>query len=230
MKRSLTAIVPVYNEENFIYNSLVGLIKVNEINKILVVDDGSSDSTVEKILEIMKTNEQVQLFQLNKNKGKGGAIKSVFNKVDTDYVVIHDADYEYDPSDISKMYKELNNYTEDYFVIGSRFKNSSKVQLYFRTYYGNKILSYIFSKIYNIKISDIATCYKLMPASYLKSTYFTEDRFAIEVELVAKYLKYNSNIIEVPINYKARSYEEGKKIKFSDGVKYLYTMVKFKYL
>ena len=124
MNRSLTAIVPVYNEENFIHNSLVGLIQVNVINKILVVDDGSSDSTVEKILEIMKTNEKVQLFQLDKNKGKGGAIKSVLNKVDTDYVVIHDADYEYDPNDISKMYKELNNYSEDYFVIGSRFKNS----------------------------------------------------------------------------------------------------------
>lgn len=225
---SLSAIVPVYNEEKLLKQSIDRLLEVKEISKIFVVDDNSNDNSFEIMKNIQQSNKKIVVQKLDKNIGKGGAIKSVFKQLDTDYVIIHDADLEYNPIDIRKMYYELQKSDAICFVIGSRFKNSEKVQKYYRTFYANKFLSLLFSRLYKSKITDIATCYKLMPVSYLQKTYFEEDGFAIEIELIAKYLKHNSKIIEVPISYTARTYEEGKKIKFLDGLRYLFAMQRYK--
>ena len=228
MSITLSAIVPVYNEEKTLEQSVNRLIAIEEISKILIVDDNSIDNSFEIMKTIQQENKKVIISKLNTNKGKGGAIKSVFKQLDTDYVIIHDADMEYNPSDIPKMFYELKNLKSLTFVIGSRFKSSEKVQKYYRTFYANKFLSLLFSILYKTKITDIATCYKLMPVSYLQNTDFNEDGFAIEIELIAKYLKNNSTIIEVPISYFARTYEEGKKIKLLDGFRYIYAMYRYK--
>lgn len=227
-KFTLAAIVPVYNEEKYIKDSLTRLLKIEEINTIFVVDDNSQDESFIKIREIANKNSKIIIHRLSENKGKGGAIKSIFHLIEEDYVIIHDADLEYNPRDIIKLYKELNYIQESNFIIGSRFNTISNVKKYYRTFYANKILSFLFSKIYKIKISDIASCYKMMPTKFLKNNNFEENGFSIEVELISKYLKNNSNLIEVPISYEARSYKSGKKIKFIDGFRYLIAMFKYR--
>jgi len=227
MKTSLTAIVPVYNEEKFVNKSLEKLASISSVDDILLVDDCSTDKSLEILNAFSDKHKNVRVYSTEQNGGKGSAIKSVFKYIKTDYAIIHDADLEYDPSDIEKMllYVDLHNKN---FVLGSRFLMNSKIQLYRRTYFANKFLSLVFSVFHSKRISDIASCYKLMPATYLRKTTFIENGFAIEVELLAKFLKENKNLIEVPISYKARSYEDGKKIKTKDGFKYIYSILKYR--
>ena len=228
MTVSVSAIVPVYNEENFLEESVNNLLKVNEIEKIFLVDDCSTDSSKSIMEHLNSENEKIEIFETRKNGGKGKAILTMQNILKTDYVIIHDADLEYSPLDIPKMIKNIN--TENYnLVLGSRFITDNKKQIYLRTFLANKLLSKIFSLIYRVNVTDIATCYKLMPTRYFKNEKFFERGFAIEVELLAKYFKNNKNYTEVPISYKARSYEEGKKIKLMDGFKYLFAMLKYKF-
>ena len=116
-------------------------------------------------------------------------------------------------------------------ILGSRFIGSGlRVNIYKRTYFANKLMSLIFSFIHSFKISDIATCYKLMPTNFFKNLNIKENGFSIEVEILAKFLKYNKSIMEVPISYQGRSYEEGKKIKATDGISYIIKTFKYKFL
>lgn len=237
MNISLTAIVPVYNEENTLIKSVSNLLKQNIITEIFIVDDASSDSSLNLINEFKENNmdefneikKKIKIFQTDSksNMGKGYTITRVANHVKTDYVVIHDADLEYSPSDIVSMFSFINK-NRDNLILGSRFLQSKKIQKYYRTFFANKILSLIFSILYKKNITDIATCYKMFPSNFFKNTKFNEKGFAIEVELIAKYLKLSKEIIEVPISYNARSYKEGKKIKFLDFFKYLFSIIKYR--
>ena len=228
-KISLTAIIPVFNEQSTVLESVNRLLSVEEVDQIFIVDDGSTDNSPDILKNIELENDNVTLFTNKPNNGKGHAIKSVFQHLNTDYAVIHDSDLEYNPNNISDLCKKINTEKSN-FILGSRFLDNSKIQIYIRTFYANKILSRLFSFIYRVKITDIATCYKMMPSDYLKNTNFIENGFAIEIELVAKFLKYHSLITEVKIDYSARSYKDGKKIKLSDGFLYLYTIFKYRYL
>lgn len=237
MNITLTAIVPVYNEENTLIKSVSHLLKQNIITEIFIVDDASSDSSLHLINEFKENNIdefkenkiKIKIFKADSkyNKGKGYTITRVADHIKTDYVVIHDADLEYNPVDIVSMYSFINN-NKDNLILGSRFLESNKIQKYFRTFFANKFLSLFFSLLYKKKITDIATCYKMFPSDYFKNTQFNEKGFAIEVELIAKYLKISKEIIEVPISYNARSYQEGKKIKLLDFFKYLFSIIKYR--
>tara|TARA_B100000131_G_C18107579_1_gene608477 strand:- start:1064 stop:1750 length:687 start_codon:yes stop_codon:yes gene_type:complete len=228
MTVSLTAIVPVYNEEKFLEKSVENLLKIKTINSIFIVDDCSTDNSPNILNNLTKKDQRISLFKTTTNSGKGFAINSVKDSIKTDYVIIHDADLEYYPEDIELMLESINKEKLN-LVLGSRFRKDNKKQIYYRTYFANKFLSLIFSLIYFSKFTDIATCYKLMPAQYFKNTAFEESGFAIEVELIAKFLKQNKNFLEVPISYTARSYEDGKKIKFIDGLKYLIAMIRYRF-
>ena len=222
----ITAIVPVFNEERFLKNSISRLINENVVQKILIVDDSSTDNSLFIIKELSDAYEFVQYFETSHNLGKGGAVTSVKNKIETDYVIIHDADLEYFPKDIKNMISKID-INEPTFVIGSRFKNDSSPQNYLRTYVANKFLSKLFSIKKKINITDIATCYKLFPSFYFKNTEFASKGFEFEVEVVAKYLNSYSNIHECGIDYKSRSYKDGKKIKFIDFFKYIIAILKY---
>lgn len=228
MTVSVSAIVPIYNEEDFLEESVSNLLKINEIDKIFLVDDCSTDNSKSIMEDLKSKNKKIEIFETSKNSGKGKAILTLQNHLKTDYVIVHDADLEYSPLDIPKMIKAINKDNFN-FVLGTRFISGNKKQLYLRTFLANKLLSKIFSIIYRVNVTDIATCYKLMPTSYFKNKKFLEKGFAIEVELLAKYLKNNKNYIEVPISYNARSYKEGKKIKIVDGFKYLFAMLKYRF-
>lgn len=227
MTSSITAIVPVYNEEKFLKQSVIRLLDIDEINTIYLVDDCSTDRSRKIMDQLSLENNKIRLFQTDKNSGKGKAVCSVQKELTTDYVIIHDADLEYDPRDIKRMIEKIDTNNPN-MVLGSRFLHENKKQIYLRTFLANKFLSKVFSIVYFVKVTDIATCYKLMPTDYFKFEQFFEKGFAIEVELLSKYFKSNKNFSEVPINYNARSYEDGKKIKLKDGFKYLFAMFRYR--
>ena len=228
MKVSLTAVVPVYNEEKFVRGSVEKLLKVQEIDEIFIVDDCSTDNSPSILKKLEEENKKISLFKTSINGGKGKAITKVQDNLNTDYIIIHDADLEYNPEDIKLMIKSINNEKSN-LVLGSRFKKDKKKQIYLRTYLANMFLSFLFSVLYFSRITDIASCYKLMPVNYFSNTTFKEPSFSIEVELIAKFLRRGKSVVEVPISYKARSYEEGKKIKLKDGFLYIWAMLIYRF-
>lgn len=224
---TLTAIVPAYNEEATIEKSLNSLLKQNYISEIIIINDGSTDKTLDILKQINDLDSRVKIVSNLENKGKGNCLNSVRKFISSDYVVIHDADLEYDPNDLYDMFKMISGYN---LILGTRFKGpKQRTNIYLRTFIANKIMSKFFSIVHNSKISDIATCYKMMPSEFFKNTSFKEKGFSIEIEMVAKFLKTSRDIVESPISYSGRSYEEGKKIKTLDGFLYLFNTLKYRF-
>jgi glycosyltransferase involved in cell wall biosynthesis len=224
--KTLTVLVPAFNEENTISESLERLKNISIITKILVLDDGSTDNTKQLVENTALNNNKIKLMHFDTNNGKGAVLNKSREFITSDYVVIHDADLEYFPEDIEEMFKEVNG---DNLILGSRFiGNKKRINLYSRTFLANKGMSLFFSLVNSTKITDVATCYKMMPSSFFKANSFTEKGFSIEIEMLSRFLKTSDQIIEVPISYKGRSYKEGKKIKLQDGFLYLINTVKYK--
>lgn len=222
----VTALVPVYNEEKFVKQSVNRLIDARVVNKIIIVDDSSTDNSSKIIEDLAKNYSFIESYKTPENLGKGGALNFIKNKIKSTYIVIHDADLEYFPDEISKL-KEKINTQEPTFVIGSRFIGNSKPQHYVRTYFANKLLSKLFTLKNSVNVTDIASCYKLFPSKYFKNTNFETNGFEFEVEIVAKFLKTSKNLHECGISYQSRTYKEGKKIKFIDFFKYINAIIKF---
>lgn len=227
----LSIIIPVYNEEKTINQILEKVLKVklNLEKEIIVVDDCSKDET----LNILKKRNSIILLQHEKNKGKGAAIKSGFKKATGDIILIQDADLEYDPNDYPKLLKPiLENKTK--VVYGSRFLNKkliffgkNKTNLPFH-WIGNRFLTFLTSILYRQRITDMETCYKVFRKEVLNNIHINSNRFEFEPEITAKISKAGYKIYEVPIDYKVRSYEEGKKITVLDGIKALYYLIKYR--
>ena len=225
---NLTVIVPFYNEENYLQKSIDRLIDSDIFDKIILVDDCSTDNSAnianKNVLEINK----MIFLKSSSNKGKGSALNLAKNIVETSHVIIHDADLEYFPDDIVEMFNRVEE-NQDSLILGSRFiGNKKRSTIYSRTLLANKVMSSFFSLINGYKVSDVATCYKLMPSSFFKEMDMKEKGFSIEIEILSKFLKYNKSIKEVPIKYEGRSYNQGKKIKTSDGFKYLFNIIKYR--
>lgn len=217
MSISISAIVPFYNEEKFLEQSVSRLIETKLFEKIILVNDNSNDNSKEIAKMLSKKFEYIQLINLDNQKGKGNAIKAGLEYVYTSHLIVHDADLEYFPSDIPEMF-EIAKKNPSYLVLGSRTIGVKvRNNQYKTTYYGNKILTYFFSLINFYNVSDIASCYWLIETEVLKKLDIQEKGFAIEVEVLSKFLLSKNKIIEVPINYDGRLYSEGKKIKILDG-------------
>ena len=224
--KTLTVLVPFFNEERTIVDSLKELDKISISNEIILIDDGSTDSSFELVQDFIADKKKYKTIQSTFNKGKGDALNQSRTHITSEYVVIHDADLEYNPKDLEEMYKVAE---KDKLVLGSRFIGTKKRNnIYLRTFLANKIMSLFFSVVHNKKITDVATCYKMMPADHFKSNNYVEKGFSIEIEIMSKFLKYSKNIKEVPISYNGRSYEDGKKIKTRDGFQYLYNTIKYR--
>ena len=224
---SLGVIVPFYNEEKFLEKSISRLLQLDIVNQIVLVDDYSTDGSYSIAENISSMHNSIFLTQTSMNLGKGAAVKKGLELISTTHVIVHDADLEYFPEDIPEMFNQINP-DEDCLVLGSRTLGSKeRTNLYFFTYFGNKVLTILFSILNNRKLSDIASCYWLVKVESLKKINLSEKGFTIEVEVLSKFIKNKINIVEVPIKYHARSYEDGKKIKFKDGMKILVTIIKF---
>ncbi len=213
----ISIIIPVYNEEKFILEVLK---KVNQQKKkfnleIIVCDDCSNDLTKNILLENKDFYDKI-LFN-DMNMGKGSAVIKALNEVSGDYVLIQDADLEYNPEDYEKLISPVMK-NEAEVVYGTRFKGSeAKRILYFKNRLANFILSLLVSVLTNINFSDIETGYKLIKTSIIKSLNLKENSFAIEVEITMKLARHKLRFFEVGITYNGRTYEEGKKISIKDG-------------
>tara|TARA_B100000427_G_scaffold68882_1_gene55247 strand:- start:295 stop:987 length:693 start_codon:yes stop_codon:yes gene_type:complete len=227
---NLSVIVPFYNEEKFLEQSVNRLLENNIFKKILLVDNNSTDQSGNIAQKLVQNNENIELYKTDKRKGKGVALSKAKEFITTSHVVIHDADLEYFPEDLTEMF-EKSKESSNSMILGSRFiGDKERKNVYIRTSVANKVMSLFFSIVNFYYISDVATCYKLMPADFFKQTTLKENGFSIEIELLSKFLKYNRSVKEVPIKYKGRSYSEGKKIKASDGLLYLVNTLRYRFI
>jgi glycosyltransferase involved in cell wall biosynthesis len=234
---TLSVIVPVYNEQYLVATSLARLSVLSESPllreiKVIVVNDGSTDGTAEALdgfraaVESGKIDPKFSWVWLHseKNGGKGAAIRAGLARVDTELVVIHDADLEYHPVDLLKMV-ELFLMEDADAVFGSRFMPGGyKRALFFRHELGNKFLTFMCDIVSDLNLTDMETCYKMVRASLLKSIPLESSTFDVEPELAIKLAKRGSRIFEVPISYSGRTYREGKKISWKDGVRALWAI------
>tara|TARA_B100000575_G_C22836215_1_gene490507 strand:- start:14 stop:667 length:654 start_codon:yes stop_codon:yes gene_type:complete len=201
-----------------------------KIEKIFLINDGSTDNSLRIASEIASSFSFVEVINNPINQGKGSALSSALSQVTTTHIAIHDADLEYNPLDIKEMIAKSKE-NKNSLILGSRFIGKmERNNIYLRTYLANKFLSFLFSLVYAVKVTDVASCYKLFPSNLYKEYEFKEKGFSVEIEMLSKFAKSENSIIEVPISYEGRSYEEGKKIKFSDGFNYIYSIFVFKYL
>lgn len=234
----LSIIIPVFNEEKTIREVLqriVGLVLPHAEKEIIVVDDGSKDNTAGIIKGFIKNKKNIQFFK-QQNMGKGAAVRSGILHATGDYIIIQDADLEYDPLDIIKMLDIVQQKKADV-VYGTRlkrpphFKKEERSSQFLLHYVGNKFLSLVTSVLYGQWITDMETCYKLFPRSAVEKMTLTARGFEFEPEITAKLMKAGFTIYEVPIQTKPRSYTEGKKLNtFHDGRKALWTLLKYRIL
>jgi|TARA_Y100000816_G_C26077616_1_gene567463 glycosyltransferase involved in cell wall biosynthesis len=221
----ISAIIPVYNEKNYILKTINTVLKENLIDEIIIVDDASNDGST----EILKSfsHPKVKIIYSEKNKGKGSAIKIGLNKCKSPLVLIQDADLEYDPTDIKDLYQPFINSKVDV-VYGSRFISSKPRRIvYFKNFLANKVLSFLVNFLIDKNFSDVMCGYKLIRTDLLKKLNLEENGFAIEIEITMKLSKLKSIFYEVGISYYGRTIEEGKKIRFIDALKCLYSSFKY---
>ena len=226
--KKITVIVPCFNEIRTlptIYEKLAS-INFGPEKEIIYVDDCSVDGSREFLKQRMGKNSDTKMLFHEKNMGKGAAIRSALNVASGDYVIIQDADLEYNPEDIKKMISEADR-GGNLVVYGSRHKEVENTYLYWHYYVGVKFLTFLINKIFRQNITDPETCYKLIDRNLLQFLDIQEDGFGIEIELTAKISRIGLKIKEVGISYTPRSYHEGKKIKIRDGIRAYYLLFRY---
>lgn len=224
----LSIVIPVYNEKNTIERIVDLVLGVEGIDKeIVVVDDGSTDGTVDILKKIGEKYQDIKIVIKGENRGKGHTLKVGFKETTGDYVIIQDADLEYDPQDYKKLLRALGEEKVDV-IYGSRFSGSYE-KMSTLHYFGNKILTLITNIFFGVMLTDMETCYKLVPGDFIRNMDIKSERFDFEPEITAKILKSGLKIKEVPISYKGRAFSEGKKITWRDGFNAVYTLIKFRF-
>jgi glycosyltransferase involved in cell wall biosynthesis len=233
-------VIPVYNEAATLKELARRVVAVDFDKELIFVDDGSTDGSRELVAELqrqsltdwlppgtpMRGENRAQVVLQPRNMGKGAALRAGFERAQGDIVVIQDADLEYDPRDIPGLIQPIVDGIGDV-CFGSRFIGSPRRALFFWHMVANKALTLFSNALNDINITDMETCYKAFRADVIKSIRIEEDRFGIEPELTSKVAKRHLRIYEVPISYQGRTYAEGKKIGWKDGVRALYCIVKY---
>jgi glycosyltransferase involved in cell wall biosynthesis len=236
MIEKLSILIPAYNEEDTIQD-ILNKVRDVELNhnikkEIVIVNDCSKDKTVEKIEEFIAQNEDmsIQLFSQEFNQGKGAAINRAIQECTGDYLIVQDADLEYDPNEYNLLLKPVFMDNADV-VYGSRFMGHNPHRiLFFWHSIGNKFLTFLSNMMTNLNLSDMETCYKLIRTPIAKKIAIKEKRFGIEPEITAKLAKIPKiKIYEVGISYYGRTYDEGKKIGWKDGFRAIWCIFKYKF-
>jgi len=221
----LSVVIPCYNEQGTIA-SLIAMVQASPwVQEIIVVDDGSQDKSRE-ILEAI-SDPQVRVIMHTVNQGKGAALRTGFSHATSDFVIVQDADLEYDPSEYPLVLEPLLDNRADV-VFGSRFLSGRPHRvLYFWHSLGNRFLTLMSNMFTDLNLTDMETCYKCFRREVIQAIDIEEDRFGFEPEITAKLAKLRLRIYEVGISYSGRTYDEGKKIGWRDGVRAVYCIVRY---
>ena len=223
----ISVIIPCFDERKTIEQA-IGAVRAAPIKEIeiIIVDDGSTDGTAtllkEKIAPVVD-----QIIYQPRNRGKGAALRAGFDAASGDVILVQDADLEYDPNDYLILLEPILSGNADA-VFGSRFLGGRPHRvLYFWHMVGNRFLTLLSNMFTNLNLTDIETCYKVFRAPLIKSLHLREDRFGFEAEVTAKLAKAGCRIYEVGISYSGRTYEEGKKVNWKDGVRAIYAILRY---
>jgi glycosyltransferase involved in cell wall biosynthesis len=233
VKRSepcLAVVIPVFNEAGTIAEVIKTVASQPLVREIIIVDDASRDGTWEVLQQRAKETPSVRLFQHSVNQGKGAALRTGFAQITAPLVIVQDADLEYDPAEYPLLCKPILAGKADV-VIGSRFLGAGAHRvLYYWHSVGNRLLTTLSNMATDINLSDMETGYKAFRREVIQSIVIEENRFGFEPEIVAKVSKMNVRIYEVPISYYGRTYAEGKKIGWRDGISALRCIIKYNML
>ena len=227
----LSIIIPCYNEENTIKIIVEKVLKFSLYDKeIIIVDDCSTDQSRKIIKNLAEDTSIIKYFFLDKNLGKGAALNKGFKEANGDIILIQDADLEYDPKDYPILIKPFIETDADV-VYGSRFLGGEYVRLHFFWHFlANKFLTIVTNVVTNLNMSDMETGYKVFKKKVINSIKIKEKSFGVEPEITVKLAKKKFVFYEVPISYRGRSYEEGKKITLKDAFIALYCIIKYRFL
>ncbi len=224
----LSVVIPIYNEVATLAEMVAKVQTIDIDKELILVDDGSTDGTREILgaLEAQYTNVRVLLHE--RNLGKGRALRTGFEHARGDYVIVQDADLEYDPEDFHKLLRPLDAGKADA-VFGSRFLSTEERRvLYFWHSVGNSVLTLLSNMATDLNLTDMETCYKMFRRELIQAIPLEEDRFGFEPEVTAKIAKARARVYEVGIAYHGRTYEEGKKIGLKDGFRALWCIAKYR--
>ena len=221
----VSVVIPVYNEKATIIDLIKKVESINLEKEIILVDDCSTDGT----RDILKSlgNNKYKIFFHEKNSGKGASLRTGFEHVAGDIVIVQDADLEYDPNEYERLIEPILQGKADV-VFGSRFLTGPHRVHLFWHYLGNKLLTTLSNIFTNLNLTDMETCYKVFKAEILKNLKLKSNRFGFEPEFTAKIAKMRYRIYEVPISYHGRDYSEGKKITWKDGIIAIWCIIKYR--
>lgn len=229
-KAVLSVVMPAYNEKNTILKIIDKVLSLDIVKELIVVDDNSTDGTRE-LLKDTRFDDRVKVLFHEKNMGKGASLRTGFQNVSGDIVVIQDADLEYDPNELRDLLKPIEDGMADV-VYGSRLSGGKPQRVYmFWHMVGNNFLTLLTNFLYNSTLSDMETCYKMFKKRVIDNITIRSDGFSVEPELTAKILKNkNLRVYEMPISYYGRNYAEGKKISWRQGISAIFILMKYKFV
>ena len=227
MKHCLSVIMPAFNEQATLPDVIAAVLRQDAVAELIIINDASTDGTREVLEEIKKTDSRIRVFHHDLNQGKGAALRTGISHAKAEIVVIQDADLEYDPEEYPILIGPILRGKADA-VFGSRFIGSQEHRvLYFWHSVGNRFLTLLSNMFTNLNLTDMETCYKAVRREILQSVSIEENRFGFEPEITAKLARMGIRIYEVAISYHGRTYAEGKKIGWRDGISAIRCILKY---
>ena len=221
----MCVVMPVYNEQERIQEAVARVLAQEFVHELIAVDDGSQDRSVELLRQV--SDPRLRIVTCEVNQGKGAALRRGFALATAPYVAVHDADLEYDPAELSRLLSPLRDGRADV-VYGSRFMGGSEHRvLYYWHSVGNRVLTTFSNMMTNINLTDMETCSKVFKREVIQSIKLEEDRFGFEPEITCKVARMGCRIYEVGISYSGRTYAEGKKIGWRDGVRAVLVILRY---